>query len=80
MGIDELRLLVGGDGDGFRERRDGGVGTCAGRGNKKENMLIGNLDCMGGWRTFKYMLKFRRARLACGTYLKAEEEGGFTGP
>ena len=64
MGIDELRLLGGGDGDGFRERREGGGGTGAGRGNKKENRLKGNRDWIGGWRTFRYMLKLRRARFA----------------
>ena len=72
MGIDELRLLGGGDGDGFRERREGGGGTGAGRGNKKENRLKGSRDCIGGWRTFRYMLKLRSARFAWGTYLERQ--------
>jgi hypothetical protein len=43
----------------------------SGRGKKNASGLrpILSLERRGGWRTLRYMLKERRARLACGTYL-----------
>ena len=80
MGTDELRRLApgAGEGDGLRRRGvcgvvgedgdAGGSGDC-GRAKRNAKGLKGSLERSGGWRTLRYMLKFRRARLACGTYL-----------
>lgn len=63
---EELREL--GDRVGDDGRGEGAVGD-GGRGNRKARGLRGNFDRKGGLRTFRYMLKERRALFACGTYL-----------
>ncbi len=81
MGTEELRLdMRVGEGEWRRPPssvtgeggRDGDGDV---RGKRKENGLKGNLDRSGGCRTFKNMLKFRSARLACGTYLGSDQRG-----
>lgn len=51
-----------------------GVGAGVGVGDVRpksiENGLKGSLDRSGGWRTFRYILKFLSARFAWGTYLQ----------
>jgi hypothetical protein len=63
--------------------RGGDVDRGGGRGKRKAKGLKGTLERSGGWRTFRYMLKARKALFACGTYLLmiffrngAEEDGG----
>lgn len=65
------RLLgLGGTGDVGEDGAEGeGVGDGGVRGKSREKRLKGNLERRGGWRTFRYMFRFRSARLACGTYL-----------
>ncbi len=47
------------------------VGTeGVGRAKRKAKGLKGSLERSGGWRMLRYMLKLRRARFACGTYLR----------
>lgn len=75
MGTAEgLRLLRGRAGEGGREEvedrsGEGGRlfedGVCTFRKNVK-----GFRGLSGGWRRLRYMLKFRSARFAWGTYLK----------
>ena len=75
IGTEVLRLdMRGGEGDlrGCANAvGDGGVGDGVVdgeggelRGKKKENQLSGNLERNGGWRTLRYMLRLRSARLA----------------
>lgn len=74
IGTEELRFVAR-FGEGERRREDGdegdGVDEGDGRGKRKEKGLNGSLERNGGWRTLRYMLKFRKARLAWGTYLLA---------
>ncbi len=73
MGTEELRLLeLAEDGDGLRLRGEWGeMGEVGGDGRAKRNAkgLKGSLERRGGCRMLRYMLKLRRARFACGTYL-----------
>lgn len=54
------------------------VCSFSGRGKRSERGLSINLNFerRGGLRTLRYMLKERRARLACGTYLTGLERVG----
>ena len=77
IGTEELRLESRvGEGDRARGEGDVGDGGRDGdgevRGNRNEKRLNGSLDCSGGCRTFRYILKLRSARFACGTYLCEE--------
>lgn len=56
------------DGDGVRADESDG---CGGRGKKKFIGFHANLLRSDGLRTFRTILKDRRARFACGTYLFA---------
>lgn len=58
---------VGGEGE--RRGDDGGLYGGGDRGRR--NRIGFSLDFSGGGRALKYMLRFRRDRLACGTYLFA---------
>ena len=75
MGTDELRRLApgAGEGEGLRRRGvcgvagedgDAGDGGDCGRAKRNAKGLKGSLERSGGWRTLRYMLKLRRARLA----------------
>jgi hypothetical protein len=70
-----LRLLSGRVGEGARgelgnRRGDGGVlGGGGGAFLKLRKNGKGIRDLSGGWRRLRYMLKFRSARFAWGTYL-----------
>ena len=79
MGTDELRFDMRW-GDGERRELEGvdgeaGVDGVTGdgegevRGNRNAKGLKNSLERSGGWRTFRYMLKCRRALFAWGTYL-----------
>lgn len=75
------------DADLARARGDGGVGledrddagdwadadASSGRGKKKDKGFQYNFERSGGFRTFRYMFSERSARLACGTYLAADQ-------
>lgn len=68
------RIVGGGDeerGEVACEPDFGGGRSFSGRGKSNESGLSINLNFerRGGLRTFRYMLKERKARLACGTYL-----------
>lgn len=73
MGTEELRfvLLVCGEGERRRAGIVGGEGVGVGRGNNRVNGFKkeGSFERSGGWRTLRYILRFRRARLTWGTYL-----------
>jgi len=73
MGTAEgLRLLSGRVGEGGRgelEGRSGEGGRLCEDGALRKN-VDGIRDLSGGWRRLRYILKFRSARLACGTYLE----------
>ena len=73
-----LRLLRGRVGEGGRGEvgdRSGDGGELLGDGAFLKFRKNGNgiRDLKGGWRRFRYMLKFRSARLAWGTYLERKE-------
>lgn len=61
--------------DGVRGEEGVEVYCSFGRGKKNLRGLRGNLERRGGLRTLRYMLKERRARLECGTYLGCEVSG-----
>ena len=67
---------IGGIGTDIPRLRSGllvnlsGIGVRADRPSKNENGLISSLERNGFCRTLRYMLKLRKARLACGTYLQ----------
>jgi len=66
MGTAEgLRLLMGRVGEGVRGEVSG-----AGCGVGVRKNVNGFRDLSGGWRRLRYILKFRSARLAWGTYLE----------
>lgn len=77
MGTEEKRRLLPGEGEGLRLRGKcgevGEMGEVGGGGRAKRNAkgLKGSLERRGGWRMLRYMLKLRRARFACGTYLES---------
>ena len=71
IGTEELRFVLPAFGEGERRRvgTTGAEGAGVGRGNSKVNGFKneGSFERRGGWRTLRYILKFRSARLACGT-------------
>ena len=72
MGTDNERFALVPSGEREGERRFGdvgvgvgvGVGEGVGRGKSVENRLRGNLERSGGWRTLRYIFRFRSARFA----------------
>ena len=83
MGTDELRFAGRASGDGERRlpsavgdaARDEGVGDGGVRGKSfAKSSAKGSFERSGGWRTLRYMFRFRSARFACGTYLENECE------
>lgn len=70
MGTEELRFVLLACGEGERRRAGivggDGEGEGVGRGNKRVNGFKkeGSFERSGGWRTLRYILRFRSARLA----------------
>jgi hypothetical protein len=66
--VDVVGVVVSGrGGEGWRAPFWVGGAVGGGRGKNKPKGLNGNFERSGGWRTLRYMLKDRRALLACGT-------------
>ena len=81
--VDADRARARGEGGvGLEERDDAGdwadADASSGRGKKKDSGFQYSFERSGGFRTFRYMFSERSARLACGTYLAADQRSHYT--